>query len=537
MGRENAQDRRKKRVQRKEKKLIKELKEARKEAARAENFEEEDLDAIIAELDALETEGVELDELGRGPACITRTLSEHPKHRINFLMNSWPSQSVEQLFVFGGERMENHKHHVNNELLTYKPSTNEWSIHMSSYAPKPRCGHHGAVRPVFGGQIFVFGGEFTSPTGSQFRHYNDLWLFHVEDRKWEQIKQQGDIPSPRSGHRMILIPGPPVSIVLFGGFHDDGKGTPKYFNDLYALNLETYSWTKIDFGTTIFVPSPRSAMHFVTERDARSEKPMNSAYLLGGYSRKRVKGEIEKGEVHADVWRLVFDQSLGDELKNQFKWETVRLHGAFPKGSGFASSISHRGHLLLFGGVVDMENEESLRGHFQCGFQGVNFGRSLVYDITVKEGVETKEIMEKIEEIHSRKQKAALDRRNLLKASKGKGKSKKGAVPPQKLEAEERKAANADAAMKEEVKELTKEVKPEEWPSPRANAGLTTIGKTLYLYSGYYEKADRSVTYSDLWSIDMENFQSWKLLQSMDAYETGSEESSSDEDDDSDDDE
>ena len=44
-----------------------------------------------------------------------------------------------------------------------------------------------AVRQA-GGQLWMFGGEFASPTQSQFYHYKDLWLFNLRDKAWSKIK-------------------------------------------------------------------------------------------------------------------------------------------------------------------------------------------------------------------------------------------------------------------------------------------------------------------------------------------------------------
>jgi hypothetical protein len=39
-----------------------------------------------------------------------------------------------------------------------------------------------------GGQLWIFGGEFTSPTETQFYHYKDLWCFHFASKRWEKVK-------------------------------------------------------------------------------------------------------------------------------------------------------------------------------------------------------------------------------------------------------------------------------------------------------------------------------------------------------------
>ena len=44
-----------------------------------------------------------------------------------------------------------------------------------------------------GGQLWIFGGEFASPSQLQFYHYKDLWVLHLKDKRWEKI---GSVLSP-----------------------------------------------------------------------------------------------------------------------------------------------------------------------------------------------------------------------------------------------------------------------------------------------------------------------------------------------------
>ena len=53
--------------------------------------------------------------------------------------------------------------------------------------------------------MWLFGGEYASPSESQFYHYRDLWLFHLGTKRWEKIVTDEGGPSPRSGARMALI--------------------------------------------------------------------------------------------------------------------------------------------------------------------------------------------------------------------------------------------------------------------------------------------------------------------------------------------
>lgn len=136
-----------------------------------------------------------------------------------------------------------------------------WPPAPTGRRPLPRTSHQAVIHK---GYMYVFGGEFTSlnqasitaPKGSQswlelsepalhllvcckcavpltsvlpcllceqekFRHYNDLWRLSLVDWRWEQLPGKGG-PSPRSGHRMALYK---TSILLFGGFFDNGKET------------------------------------------------------------------------------------------------------------------------------------------------------------------------------------------------------------------------------------------------------------------------------------------------------------------------
>jgi N-acetylneuraminic acid mutarotase len=58
-------------------------------------------------------------------------------------------------------------------------------------------------------------------------------------------------PSARSGHRMVVVK---KQIIVFGGFHDNLRDC-KYFNDVYAFDLENRVWKKLE--TVGTEPSPR----------------------------------------------------------------------------------------------------------------------------------------------------------------------------------------------------------------------------------------------------------------------------------------
>lgn len=76
---------------------------------------------------------------------------------------------------------------VYGDMFFYNLNKDEWSIVKAPGGPAPRCGHQAVAVPTNKGELWVFGGEFSSPSQSQFYHYRDLWVYHFGDKKWEKI--------------------------------------------------------------------------------------------------------------------------------------------------------------------------------------------------------------------------------------------------------------------------------------------------------------------------------------------------------------
>ena len=54
--------------------------------------------------------------------------------------------------------------------------------------PASRCSHQSVMTSQSGGQMWVFGGEYASPSETQFHHYKDLWCYHFGSRRWEKVR-------------------------------------------------------------------------------------------------------------------------------------------------------------------------------------------------------------------------------------------------------------------------------------------------------------------------------------------------------------
>ena len=213
---------------------------------------------------------------------------------------------------------------------------------MSPGGPPPRSAHQACVVSAGGGQLWVFGGEFTSPTESQFYHYKDLWCFHFSSKRWEKVTATGG-PSARSGHRMLAVK---KQLVVFGGFHDNLRDC-KYFNDVHSFNLETRTWTKLV--TSGPEPSPRSACQMFPAQDGR-------IVVFAGYCKEKVKKK-EVGMTLIDMFLLSPDKH--DTTGTKWRWQTVKQVGQRPsKRTGMCNTVAKDGRVFMFGGVMDLESVE-----------------------------------------------------------------------------------------------------------------------------------------------------------------------------------
>lgn len=74
-----------------------------------------------------------------------------------------------------------------NDLIIYNISHNTWTLVDAPGAPPSRSSHAAVSVATDNGQLWIFGGEFASPSEYQFYHYNDLWVFGLKNRSWTKI--------------------------------------------------------------------------------------------------------------------------------------------------------------------------------------------------------------------------------------------------------------------------------------------------------------------------------------------------------------
>lgn len=88
--------------------------------------------------------------------------------------------------------------------------------------------------------ILIFGGYRSST-----QRLNDVWVLDTAKDKWSQPLATGRVqPSPRGAHAAALVGH---KLYIFGGYGGEGFARQD-FNDLYALDLETWEWQLVHPG-------------------------------------------------------------------------------------------------------------------------------------------------------------------------------------------------------------------------------------------------------------------------------------------------
>ncbi|WVZ86180.1 hypothetical protein U9M48_033008 [Paspalum notatum var. saurae] len=475
-----------------------EEKRARREARKV--GEEDDIDAILRSIQKEEAKKKEVHVEENVPA---------PSPRSNCSLTINPLKETE-LILYGGEFYNGSKTFVYGDLYRYDVEKNEWKLVSSPNSPPPRSAHQTVA---WKNNIYMFGGEFTSPNQERFHHYKDFWTLDLKTNQWEQILAKG-CPSARSGHRMVLYKH---KIVLFGGFYDTLREV-RYYNDLHIFDLDNFKWEEIKPRPGCLWPSPRSGFQL-------------AIYLYGGYF-KEVSSDKEKGTVHADMWSL-------DPCT--WEWNKVKKAGMPPGPRAGFSMCVHKKRAVLFGGVVDMEVEgDVIMSMFMNELYGFQLDNNRWYPLELRKDKPSKnkakdikrkvstynaepiidnegdEVMEDLEEAIGEQPEVHGVSNQLTKT-----------LNITKFVSNKNIDASSDSTTQEALPEAVK-------PSGRINACMAVGKDILYLYGGMMEVKDREITLDDLYSLNLSKLDEWKCV--IPASESEWLEISEEEEDDEDDD-
>ncbi|XP_039174559.1 kelch domain-containing protein 4 isoform X2 [Crotalus tigris] len=328
-------------------------------------------------------------------------------------------------------------------------------------------------------------------------------------------------PSGRSGHRMAVNKR---QLIIFGGFHESSQDYI-YYNDVHAFNLDTFAWSKL--APSGMAPAPRSGCHLVST-------PEGHLMVYGGYSKQRIKKDVDKGTLHTDMFLL------SAEGLEKWAWSRVSPSGVKPTPrSGFSVALAPGNRSLLFGGVHDEEKEESLEGDFFNDIYFCDLAKNRWF----------------LGQLKGSKSERKRRRRGAAKGeahqAAGGGDEVEGQPPPgpvemvkevvaedgtvmivkQLISAPQGKSTESPESEEDDDDRGNEASSPPVEPCPRSNAMLAVKHGVLYLYGGMFEVGDRQFTLNDLYALDLHKMEEWKVLVEMDPKtQEWLEESESDED-------
>ncbi|XP_076649056.1 kelch domain-containing protein 4 [Halictus rubicundus] len=444
---------------------------------------EDDIESVIAQIEK---------EEARRQRVVEKTV-EPPSRRVNFSLTAHPFK--DELIMLGGEFHDGRTTFVYGDMFTYNINKNEWTVVKAPGGPPPRCGHQMVATQTNKGELWVFGGEFSSPSESQFYHYKDLWVYRIGDRKWEKILAPGG-PSARSGHRMVHVKR---QLIVFGGFHDNLRDY-KYFNDVHVFHLETYTWQKIELSGN--PPPPRSGCIVLPT-------PENKLLVYGGYSKEKAKKDVEKGTVHNDMFLMTPEKN--DETGLKWKWVSVKQAGAKPSPRCSASAILVQSNLAyMFGGVFDEEdNEEELRGTFYNDLIALDLDKLQWHTVmlTGKKDAIARRRRRKVKEDIEEESNSDNEIENSSAVTVP--------VPIQSTITDEDGIFTMTVGPAPTGSVMQKRDSVQEnmfVPCPRINPGLAIKQNVLYMYGGMFEDGDRQYTLNDFYSLDCRKLDEWRTI-------------------------
>ncbi|XP_034506110.1 kelch domain-containing protein 4-like, partial [Ailuropoda melanoleuca] len=204
-------------------------------------------------------------------------------------------------------------------------------------------------------------------------------------------------------------------------------------------------------------------------------------------------------------------------------WTRINPAGAKPTPrSGFSVAVTPNHQTLLFGGVCDEEEEESLEGDF-------------LNDLHFYDAARNRWFAGQLKGPKSEKKKRRRGKKAELEGADKQEHGRPGAQEPLEVVREVVTEDGTVVTIKQTLAApgsagqpwSDKEDSPDEAsgpvvePSPRSNAMLAVKHGRLYLYGGMFEAGDRQVTLNDLYCLDLHKMQEWTALVEMDPGERG----------------
>ena len=503
-------------------------------------------------------------------------------------------------YLFGGEYYDGTNIIVSDQLFKYElPSTStsgkvgavgQWKQIITTTSPPPRCAH---AAGYYNKSLYIFGGETSGGTtvssssttsktavpskgSGEYFHYRDIWKYDTVQQQWCEMKPsvslatgKASAPSSRSGMSMTIWKH---FMVLFGGFYETAtQAPPRFFNDVYVLNLQTEQWVDVPHSKLSIRPEPRSACNDALIQNTsnnNSNKNCDVWLIHGGFSKLQTNasrlmqssqpstcnaGDIDDGLptaetiVYTDAWVLHLHpllegkppvwERLMSSLSKTKRYETAQnIHN----GRSGVSSTTYQNNVLLFGGVLDQELlHHKVDSTFYNDLSIFHVEKRKFIPIRLQDpstNLETKKSngdgkakadsnQDVLDTVGDLVQELDFD---LAQDDDDRGRSenrKNMGWDIDKLRTNMFAFVDGngntiyekiDSVIQKrqivEVEANAKQIVDRSEPLPRIKACIIMSGHTLYVYGGILEIGDREVTLDDMWCVDLRKNRTWLCL-------------------------
>ncbi len=162
-----------------------------------------------------------------------------------------------------------------------------WTEVSATGGPSARARHAMALDATRA-RALLFGGRTRAASSGPYTLFNDLWAFDFTSKTWSEIATTGTAPTARANSAMAVAGG---QLLVFGGSTDTSGLSFTPTNDTYALDLTTSAWSKL---ATIGGPPPARLFHSLAV-DPSGE----FAYVYSGGDKNAFTGPFL-----TDLWTL-----------------------------------------------------------------------------------------------------------------------------------------------------------------------------------------------------------------------------------------
>lgn len=260
---------------------------------------------------------------------------------------------VDKIHEFGTELVVIHggvnkQKRALDDLLVLQVEDQEWlPLKPASIGPAARAFHTACA---VGKDVYVFGGHVYVPEARRLHQFNDLWA--IDTNTWEWYRQEaspdGPIPSPRDRSSMVALDA--RRLLVYGGADSQGRK----LNDLWIYDIQDQSWSEVTVHGV--KPSPRcsSAVFILGSRimvfGGDAGRPNNELWSLRGLIVDNQAVENPKQNFKPT---LKDEESIHDEPA-AVKWSKIDLPGPVPSPRrGHAATSAFPWGELFFGGFSE----------------------------------------------------------------------------------------------------------------------------------------------------------------------------------------